>query len=232
MTTLKESLLFHIKQRRLDQKAIFAQSKVDSDPVIVIKQKPVSTPPPPQKPVEIEPKKPLPKIEPAPIKRAANAPLNQMIALIKSLNIEVLDKIPSDRIAKRINSAWKEQIDAKPIVILAHDASKPHLTFLQNLAKAIDRLILPCTLILTKRFEKENALEDFLDAKELKAIIAPDVAITGSLLSYLKEFPGTKKRQLKEKPLFLLPDLNLYLNEYKLKQSLWKALCQELQRYS
>ena len=44
------------------------------------------------------------------------------------------------------------------------------------------------------------------------------------LFRYYKENPEKQIRTLKEIPLFLLPDLTLYLKDPLLKRSLWKAI--------
>jgi hypothetical protein len=47
-------------------------------------------------------------------------------------------------------------------------------------------------------------------------------------VQFYKEIPSQGIRTLGKIPLFLLPDLSLYLKDPLLKRSLWKALCQKI----
>ena len=98
---------------------------------------------------------------------------------------------------------------------------------LTNIASAIDTLLMPCRTVASGPLEQDKKWDIFLSSKELQHVIAPDTVITGNLLTFLRE-PGEGKRFLSEKPLFLLPDLDLYLKDPLLKKHLWSALCRVL----
>jgi hypothetical protein len=63
----------------------------------------------------------------------------------------------------------------------------------------------------------------------LKWVIVCDYSLwqLRGLMQFYKETPAQGTRMLGNVPIFLLPDLSLYLKDPLLKRSLWKALCQK-----
>lgn len=147
-------------------------------------------------------------------------------ALLAQLGLSVLDHPPSDLKARRIKESWKGRALAPTVAVLVGPEQGAQRTLLHNIAKAIDVLISPCRAIPIEKLH--HNLDDFLAAEDLQHIIASDRLLTGNLLAHLREFPGQSKRLLGDKPLLLLPDLNLYLKDPLLKASLWKTLCSVL----
>lgn len=141
------------------------------------------------------------------------------------------EKIPSDERAKEIASAYKTKNHAKDITILVFNQSGQELSFLKEVAKALNISFYKTALINAHALEKEDKWDFLLSAKPLKLIIASDYGIwqCPKLLKFYKEIPSSSTRLLKGTPLFLLPDLSLYLKKPLLKRSLWNALCQIMQ---
>ena len=85
--------------------------------------------------------------------------------------------------------------------------------------------------MLRWKAEKENRWNDFLSDSDIFLIIASDYTIfeLPNLRTYYKENPIKGEKHLKNKALFLLPDISLYLKEPTLKTSLFKALKQKIQ---
>ena len=133
-------------------------------------------------------------------------------------------------IAKKIATRWKTKNQTAPFSILSLCEPEPQRKFLEEIAKALDIYFLPCRLIAAETIEKEGNWSDFLSVADLKLIIACDYTLwqLNKLMPFYKENPTTGQRMLGEIPLFLLPDLSLYLKDPLLKRSLWKALCQKL----
>lgn len=146
---------------------------------------------------------------------------------LSKLGVPIRETPPSDEKAKRIKDSWKERSLAPPIALLIGDQKDSERIFLGHIAAAIDTLIAPCRTVAATPLEQDKKWDIFLSSKELKHIIAPDSVLTGNLITYLRE-PGEGKRFLGEKPLFLLPDLALYLKDPLLKKHLWSALCRVL----
>lgn len=145
-------------------------------------------------------------------------------------DVAIREEIPNDAIAKKIAMRWKTKNQTAPISILSLSEPQMQKTFLEKIAKALDTYHLPCRLISAETVEKEGSWNDFLSVPELKLIISCDYTLwqLTKLMSHYKENPTTGQRTLGTIPLFLLPDLSLYLKDPLLKRSLWKALCQKL----
>lgn len=137
-------------------------------------------------------------------------------------------EIPSDSLAKKINSRWKTKNQTAPITVLCYQEIPEQKALLEQIAKALDVHFGPAKLTFAESIEKEKHWETFLSVSDLKLVICCDYTLwqLPGLLQFYKEIPALKTRQLGEKPLFLLPDLSLYIKDPLLKRSLWKALCQ------
>jgi hypothetical protein len=157
-------------------------------------------------------------------------------ATLKSLfqkkipQIPIVNEIPNDQEAKKIGYRWKTKNQVAPISVLYLSEPSPQKELLVSLTKAIDVCFGSCRLISAEAIEKEKQWEAFLSSTDLKWVIVCDYTLwqLTELMRFYKELPAKKTRHLKNVPLFLLPDLSLYLKDPHLKRSLWKALCQIL----
>lgn len=142
----------------------------------------------------------------------------------------LIDEIPSDAIAIKIAERWKTKNKTAPISILSLHEPPEQRALLEQIAKAIDATLFPARVVNAETIEKEKQWEAFLSAPGLKAAIACDYTLwqLNHLMTFYKENPTQGTRTLGTVPLFLLPDLSLYLKDPLLKRSLWKALCQKL----
>lgn len=144
--------------------------------------------------------------------------------------LPILDTPPDDAHAKRRAQRWKTQTQIAPISLLFFGEGPAEKALLASIAKAIDAQFGPARLLSAESIEREKQWDAFLSAKELKWVILSDSSLwqLPELLRFYREKAPTASRTLKEVPLFLLPDLSLYLKDPLLKRSLWKALCQKL----
>jgi len=140
----------------------------------------------------------------------------------------LIDQIPSDADAKRLAQRWKTKNQAAPISVLYLAEDAVHKKLLEEIVVALDVFFGPARLISAGTIEREKQWEAFLSVEGLKLVVACDYTLwqLGGLITHYKEQTG--HRMLKNIPLFLLPDLSLYLKDPLLKRSLWKALCQKL----
>lgn len=145
--------------------------------------------------------------------------------------IALLDEIPSDATAKKIAGRWKTKNQIAPISILYFSEPPKQKALLIEIAKAIDICFGPARLINAETIEKEKQWETFLSSSDLKLVIACDYTLwqLNDLMHYYKEVPSQQTRTLGNIPLFLLPDLSLYLKDPLLKRSLWKAIPNAIQ---
>ncbi len=200
----------------------------------------VAAPPPPLKETPVKAKKEKPAIEqksqeepkapePLPILEDAFMDLRKIWMKLYS-QIPLLDSLPNDEVAKKIAARWKVKNAVAEISILSYGEPPAQKALLEEIGKAIHTLIRPTQIVMAEPIEKDKQWEAFLSASHLKYTIACDYTLwqLGGLMQYYRENPSQGTRHLGSVPLFLLPDLSLYLKDPLLKRSLWKALCQTL----
>lgn len=143
--------------------------------------------------------------------------------------LPILSDIPNDERARKIAFHWKTKNQSAPISILVGSEHAEHRVFLEAVKTALDVYFGPAKCIDAETIEKEKQWDSFLSATGLKLIIICDSTLwqLHHLRQFYKEVPASKTRVLQDIPLFLLPDLSLYLKDPPLKRSLWKALCQK-----
>jgi hypothetical protein len=192
---------------------------------------PQAVEPPKTQPIIAEPTPKLPQLQvlPLPEPKPTNASLRSLFQKLAP-NIAILQEIPNDAIAKKIATRWKTKNQITPISILSFHEPPKQKALLIEISKAIDIYFGPAKLIEAETIEKEKQWDTFLQPQNLKCIIACDYTLwqLSCLMQFYKETSATQVRTLQGIPLFLLPDLSLYLKDPQLKRSLWKALCQKL----
>ncbi len=141
----------------------------------------------------------------------------------------ILNEIPSDTIARKISERWKTKNQSAPISILVYQEPPEQRALLEQIAKALDVYFGPAKIVQAEGIEKEKQWGAFLSVADLKTILVCDYTLwqLGGLMQFYKETPAQGIRILGNVPVFLLPDLSLYLKDPLLKRSLWKALCQK-----
>jgi hypothetical protein len=147
-------------------------------------------------------------------------------------HIPIKKLLPSDRKAKQILEKWKYKKQAAEITLICSEEKGKRKKLLENIAKSLDIYFYPTRLILAEYIEKEDGWDFFLSANRLKLIIGCDYSIFSlpHLMKHYKEQPNSSDCFLKNTPLFLLPDISLYINDPLLKASLWKALKQRINK--
>jgi hypothetical protein len=175
------------------------------------------------------------KTEIEPIKKQAPSPqllFSQLRTIIAHIApaLPIINQIPSDEKGRKISTRWKTKNQSAPISILSAGELPEHKAFLEEVSLALDVYFGPAKSIDAETIEKEKQWESFLSAEGLKLIVICDFTLwqLPHLMQFYKETPQSNSRTLGKTPLFLLPDLSLYLKDPQLKRSLWKALCQRL----
>lgn len=188
-------------------------------PKPVIKQE---IPPPPKPAVVIkeEPPEPKPSFDLSSVRNVLS---------VVAPELAILNEIPSDAMAKKISERWKTKNQSAPISILVYQEQPEQRALLEQIAKAIDVYFGPAKIVQAEGIEKEKQWGAFLSVADLKLILICDYTLwqLGGLMQFYKETPAQGIRILGNVPIFLLPDLSLYLKDPLLKRSLWKALCQK-----
>lgn len=141
----------------------------------------------------------------------------------------ILNDIPSDATARKIAERWKTKNQTAPLSILIFQEPPEQRALLEEIALALDIYFSPAKTVDAETIEKEKQWDAFLSVADLKMVIVCDYTLwqLGGLMHFYKEVPAQTTRTLGNVPLFLLPDLSLYLKDPSLKRSLWKALCQK-----
>jgi hypothetical protein len=200
--------------------------------------KPAASPPPPVSAAPESPPPSIPRVSekqippPALPKETSLLPSKALKTLIQRLapHLLLFDEVPSDAVAKKISTRWKTKNQVARITLLSYGEIAEQRQFLEQIATALDVVFGPARLIAAEPIEKENQWDALLSATELEWIVCCDFALwqLQRLMTYYKETPAQQLRTLKDKPVFLLPDLSLYLKDPLLKRSLWRGLCQTL----
>ncbi len=201
--------------------------KVEAPPPAIIKP----LPPAPKKEAPPSPP-PAPKIAIAKeeiAKPTLNLSVVQNVLSIVAPELAILPEIPSDAIARKIAERCKTKNQTAPLSLLLLHEPPEQRALLEQIAKALDIYFGPAKVVQAEAIEKEKQWEAFLSVPELKMVIACDYTLwqLNGLMQFYKETPAQGTRTLGKVPLFLLPDLSLYLKDPLLKRSLWKALCQK-----
>jgi hypothetical protein len=138
----------------------------------------------------------------------------------------ILEKIPDDSEAKKIQNAWKQQKTNPHAVILLFNEGVTSQAFLSNVCNAIQLHLAPAQMILANKIEQQNGWEALLQTSEIRLVIANMHSLQAMphLSKHYRELPKDEKR-LGKIPLLLLPDISSYFSEPKLKASLWRSLC-------
>ena len=172
------------------------------------------------RPFTLEPNTPSPLFE-----------AHEMKNLMKKVHPQcpIHEYIPSDDQAKKIKNAWQMEVKIPSVVLLSFTNQKSHLTFLHNLAHAINQHLGTAQVISGSKWEQENKWDQLLESKELRLVIASDhgLYLLPNLMKNYKEAPKNAKHFLRKTPLVLLSDISSYLKEFQLKPLLWRTICSE-----
>ncbi len=144
--------------------------------------------------------------------------------------IKILENIPNDIQAKEIASSWKLKSKVGKITLLVFQENKKELFFIKELAKALHLLFQPTKIINAVNLEKDNQWEAFLNQPHLKFLLITDVSLwkLKNLIAHYHENPTTHETFLGPVPLFLLPQISLYLKEPLIKKTLYESLKKKL----
>ncbi|HEY5236154.1 MAG TPA: hypothetical protein VIJ14_08255 [Rhabdochlamydiaceae bacterium] len=151
--------------------------------------------------------------------------MKQMVTKVLP-EVALTSGIPDDAAAKKMAHLYKEQHLTAKVLILSFGETGPALSFLQNVTKAIDSLLVPAKLIEMRKIERENSWELTLSSPTLQLILAPPFQAwkSISLARFYRENPSSKSHFLKETPLLMMQPLDAYLKNPDLKRELWKML--------
>jgi len=139
-------------------------------------------------------------------------------------------EIPSDQLALKVSTGWSSKDQILSVAILSFSEQDESLTFLKNIARAINLCLAPACIVSGLQFEKEEKWKDLLATPDLRLVIACDyeLYLQKNLMQHYKPSQVNNIHYLNETPLLLLSDLSLYLKRPELKAFLWNAICNTL----
>ena len=185
---------------------------------------------------------PPPPIAPSPPRESSSAPpcniatkpdepllgKHSLKSLMNTIapDLLLIDEIPSDRLAKKLSQRWKTQNQIAPLLVLHHIEPPEQKSLLASIATALDVYFGPASFVAAEPIEQDKQWDLLLATPHLKMIFLCDYTLwqLKDLMRHYKETPTQGLRTLGQVPLFLFPDMSLYLKDPLLKRSLWKAL--------
>lgn len=146
------------------------------------------------------------------------------------VNITITDEILNDKTARQNSQKYKLKNISADLAVLAYRENENHYKFLEKIAIALNNYFYPAKVISAYVIEKENNWEMFLSENAFLLIISSERTIIElpNLRKHYRENLAAKEKYLNNIPVFLLPDIALYLKEPSLKISLFKTLRQKI----
>lgn len=142
----------------------------------------------------------------------------------------LLDMPPSDEVAKEKQQTWKKNPQTPDVIFLTFSDSQLHLSFLQNVAKAISLHFGLADILNAKKIEAMKEWDTCLKSNQPNLIIAceKEIKTAYNLMLYYQENEG--RYYLNSIPLLLIDEIPLFFTEPQRKVSLWKTLCEYLSK--
>lgn len=206
-------------------------------PPKIVEKKVALAPPPPiaPKPIAINKKIEAPAPVATPVKAAPvieKKNFDEMRQTVSKMfpGIALRETVPDDLQAKKMARLWEEKYLDAQIVIIAFGETAAGMTFLNNVTKAINRLIAPAQLIDGALLEKEHGWELLFKSPTLKAaLISPWASWKStSLVNHFKQNGSTQQQFLGEKPVLILEPTTVYLQNPDRKRKLWQLINTQL----
>jgi hypothetical protein len=201
----------------------------EKKPEAALPPKPVVKHEVPPKPIAIAPPVINKEEPPPPAKPSFDLSSVRHILSVVAPELAIINEIPNDSMARKISERWKTKNQSAPISILVYQEPPEQRALLTEVARALEVYFGSAKIVQAEGIEKDKQWGAFLSVPDLKMVIVCDYTLwqLNGLMQFYKETPAQGTRVLGNVPIFLLPDLSLYLKDSLLKRSLWKALCQK-----
>lgn len=226
-----------------------SKSVVEMPPPQPMKHVPAASPPPPQKSINPSslPKTSGPKEPPKTVSPKAESqsvfelqplpPSNPLdFSDLKKLmqshfpSHPIIEQVPSDDEAKKINNAWQQPSGFLAAVIVAGDSVAAHYDLLSNIANAIQTRFVPAQVISHSKLHQEADCDALVRSPSLRVIVisSPTLLSLPHLMKHYRDEPQSGKKFLGTTPLCLMADPAECLKNPQLKVTLWNTLKQIL----
>lgn len=215
-------------------------SKTASSPVQVKAPAPTNVPPP-QKIVPQPPEAvilaPQEKSKPAPVEQIANTAIElhpltdpqkddlndvKKIILERIPSLQVIENIPDDTVAKAVRQRWLQKDVLSTVVFLSFQENEAEAAFLVQVMSAVKKLLAPANILKADSLQNEELLQLLLNAPEVRCIVASFNGLKSK--DYLWKYFKGDSNHLGQKPVLLLEDLSVYMQDQQKKAALWRSL--------
>lgn len=144
----------------------------------------------------------------------------------KCPNLAIVDTIPDDSEARRIQNSWKDPKPLPSILILSFQESAKERAFLNNLTNAIRVNFDTAATFTPSEVSIQYGWDTVLAANTTRLIIANAHGLQAhqELMRHYREMPKAGKFFMGKVPLYLMSDVTLYMREPHLKMSLWQDI--------
>lgn len=153
-------------------------------------------------------------------------------ALYKKIapTIYIHETPPSDALAEKSRTAYKDLNKLAPVLILADKNAYEHAPFLKNLTRAIETSIGSARLINTTEIESENRWDLILSHKLVNFIIVPKQTLFASphLLAHYREIQHHPLGRLDQVKTLVLESIDKLYTSPEQKKQFWQFLKQQL----
>ncbi len=146
----------------------------------------------------------------------------------KHSNLTIVEKIPSDAVAKRRARLWMHGDFSKEVIVIRYGKDPQDNAFLDNLWKAIDERLKPAEIVDGEALEGQKLWDQLLGARQVRWILCCHAALLElpTLHGLYREDADSKQRFIGHIPLLLLPSVQTFATNPAKKRELWNRLCQ------
>lgn len=239
----ESSSLFYMDSFSLENKQNPSKTSIEPIKKIVSPEKNRSIPPQPKEKAQVKKTVPPKRISLATkehIEKPSFIPdsFQDVWQVVEKMHpsLHLCKNYPDDKIANEIAEKWKYANKAAPIMLVHNSEKKEEISFLQNVAKALQIYfypdeIAPAKMVSAHTWEEKNTWNDFFDQSEIQMILIGQDILDRSthLKAHYREDEKTAKKYLSHIPLMILQPLSSYITNPLQKKSLWKDLCQMMQ---
>lgn len=190
------------------------------------------TPPKPAPQKAPEPIPPPQKTEATPRSFFTLEPMTQAVESdLTDIQTILAERFPKQTILKEVPSdtesnLLKKEHTTEAAILLSFLESPEHLTFLTNIAKAIESRLAPAAVVAANDYEQDDRWHTLLQSPALRAIIISSANLQAlpKLMKHYREDTTQKKFFLGQVPLVVLSDISLYFQEPTRKRALWDEI--------
>ncbi len=148
-------------------------------------------------------------------------------------NISIHKNPPADSLPKQIRSAWKDQKSLSQIPIFVNNDVRDYLSFLNNLAHAIDITFATSKIIDITSIEGEDRWENIFSSTNIKLLIVPDLVLSKSpnLIKHFHIYSNKLIKLIGNFQAITISNIDQYFKQPMNKCQLWDTILNAINKY-